>query len=127
MPRAAPLLLLSLLTPRVVRLASSSLAMCHVGVMRWHTHARRVALSSATACPPHYPDADVRTKLLRRHPHTNLLSLSASLHACARVSALALSEHGRALAAAPSVPVLTTIKEDHPIHFVYATTTASLR
>jgi hypothetical protein len=45
-PRAAPLLPPSLLTPRAARLASSSLAPCRVGTVRWHAHARRVATAS---------------------------------------------------------------------------------
>jgi hypothetical protein len=105
MPRAAPLLPPSLLTPRAVRLASSSVAPHRVGTMRWHAHARHVALSSTTPCLAHYSDADVRTKLLRHRPHANPLPLSASLHACSRACALALSEHGRALAATPSHPI----------------------
>jgi hypothetical protein len=105
MPHAAPLLPPSLLTPRAARLASSSLAPRRVGAMRWHAHARRVALSSATPCLAHYPDGDVRTKLLRRRLHANPLPLSASLHACARACALTLSEHDGALAATPSRPV----------------------
>jgi hypothetical protein len=56
-------------------------------------------------CPAHYPDGDVRTKLLRRRLHANPLPLSTSLHACARACAHALSEHGRALVATPGRPV----------------------
>jgi hypothetical protein len=74
MPHATPLLPPSLLTPRAVRLASSSLALCHVGAMHWHAHAHSVALSSATPCPTHYPDADVRIKLLRCRLFANPLS-----------------------------------------------------
>jgi hypothetical protein len=56
-------------------------------------------------CPAHYPDGDVRTKLLRRRLHANPLSLSTSLHACAHACAHALSEHSRALVATPGRPV----------------------
>jgi hypothetical protein len=45
-PRAAPLLPPSLLTPRAARLASSSLAPRRVGTVRWHAHARRMAMAS---------------------------------------------------------------------------------
>jgi hypothetical protein len=34
------------LTPRAARLASSSIAPCRVGTVRWHAHARRVATAS---------------------------------------------------------------------------------
>jgi hypothetical protein len=53
-------------------------------------------------CPAHYPDVDVRTKLIWRHLHANPLLLSTSMHACARMCALTLFEHGRALTATPS-------------------------
>jgi hypothetical protein len=97
MPRIAHLLPPSLLTPRVAHLASSSLAPHRISAMHWHANACRVALSSATPCPAHYPDADVRTKLLWCCLHENPLPLCASLNACAHVCTLTLSEHGRAL------------------------------
>jgi hypothetical protein len=89
MPRAMPLLPPSLLTPCAARLASSSLA------------TRRVALSHATPCPAHYPDADVCTKHLRRRLHANPVPLSACVHAFT----LTLSEHNRALASTSSGPI----------------------
>jgi hypothetical protein len=74
------------------RLASSSLAPCRVGFMRWHAHARHVALSSATPCLAH-PSQRRMNKLLRHRLHANPLPLSTSLHARARACALTLFEH----------------------------------
>jgi hypothetical protein len=84
MPHAAPLLPPSLLTPCAACLASSSLAPRRVGTMRWHTHARRMALSSATPWPAHPSQrrTDKRTpcriharSLLHLAAHTSTLAL----------------------------------------------------
>jgi hypothetical protein len=77
-------------------------ARSRVARVRWHTHVRLVALSSATPCLAH-PSQQHMDKLLRRHLHANPLPLSALLHT--RACALTLSKHGRALAATVSHPV----------------------
>jgi hypothetical protein len=85
-----------------------------LGVVRWCAFSRRVDTT-----PPHPFQCgkgnSVRTKFFQRRLHANPLLLSASLRAYARACALALSEHGRALAVVPSVPVLTPIKGTPPL------------
>jgi hypothetical protein len=74
MSHAAPLLPPSLLTPRVARLVSSSLAPHHVGTMRWHTHVCRVAASirPLSSSPPRQRRTDKRPP---RHLHARPLPL----------------------------------------------------
>jgi hypothetical protein len=102
MPHAEPLLPPSLLTLRAARLASSSLAPCRVGTMHWHTHARRVALSSATPWPAH-----LSQRRMDKHPPRRLHARPLPLrhHCCALLRARALLLlYRRAEPSPPSFP-----------------------
>jgi hypothetical protein len=127
-PHAVLLLPPSLLTPRVTNLASSSLAPRRIGTMRWHTHARRMALSSATlpiqltTPTPVYRQKKTPTP---RVPFTAPVAALAALRA-ARAHARSTTMLSRhlplsLLAQARVAPTqCTAIKGTSPVHFVYA-------
>jgi hypothetical protein len=104
MSHAAPLLPPSLLTPHAARLASSSLAPCHIVTMHWHACVCRVAASirplvrltssptvygqTPSASPPRkaaatttsLPRLAARASMLALPLHRAVTSLSLSLH-----------------------------------------------
>jgi hypothetical protein len=116
-----PTLLTKLALPKGCRLDPGVALPVHV-----HSHIARVRCPSLrcvdTWMPPciaHYPNTDILTKLLQCRLFANPLPQSASLHTCARVCTLMLSEHGRALATTQSRPVSPgahPYKKDHHFH-----------